>query len=413
MQQLLVIGTVWPEPNSTAAGQYMMTLLSYFKQQGYRITFASSAAPSAHSIDLSALGIDCQAIQLNCSSFDDFVADLRPDIVLFDRFMIEEQYGWRVQKYCPDAVRILDLEDLHGLRQARHQAHKAGRTVAAKDYLNDTCLREIAAIWRSDLALVISTAELKILQDVFAVPAEKCCYLPFVCSRHRIAQIEQQPSYEVREHFVTIGHFRHAPNWDSVLFLKQQIWPKIRKQLPSAELHVYGAYPSKKVVQLDCIKTGFRIKGWAEDAYQVIRQARLMLAPLRFGAGLKGKLFDASCTNTPFVTTDIGAEGLLQQGYIEYSQQVANDASEFATKAVRLYQDEVLWRQVQNSQFKNLVENFDQAEHQQRLTETLQQLKQNLVDHRLKNFTGAMLMHHTMKSTQYMAQWIEAKNRSL
>lgn len=116
---LLIIGFVWPEPNSSAAGGRMLQLITQFQQQGFSITFACPAMDSDFMADLSSLNIDKKSIALNCSSFDTFIRELNPAVVLFDRFMIEEQFGWRVAENCPDALRILDTEDLHCLRLAR------------------------------------------------------------------------------------------------------------------------------------------------------------------------------------------------------------------------------------------------------------------------------------------------------
>src|SRR5690606_14722049 len=102
---LLVIGYVWPEPRSSAAGGHMMQLLECFLADGWRITFASPARSGEHRADLSGLGIEEVEIELNSSSFDDFALALQPDVVLFDRFMMEEQFGWRVAQACPDALR--------------------------------------------------------------------------------------------------------------------------------------------------------------------------------------------------------------------------------------------------------------------------------------------------------------------
>ena len=101
-----------------------MQLISLFQAQGYAITFASPAQDSAFMIDLKSLQVDKKTILLNSESFDAFVHELNPSIVLFDRFMIEEQFGWRVAENCPSALRILDTEDLHCLRLARQKAFK-------------------------------------------------------------------------------------------------------------------------------------------------------------------------------------------------------------------------------------------------------------------------------------------------
>src|SRR5690606_21940569 len=98
---------------SSAAGSRMMQLIHYFKDLGAKITFASVAKLGEHPSDLKALGVEKVQIQLNHSSFDDFIKTLNPEAVVFDRYMTEEQFGWRVAECCPDSIRILDTEDLH------------------------------------------------------------------------------------------------------------------------------------------------------------------------------------------------------------------------------------------------------------------------------------------------------------
>ena len=122
---------MWPEPKSSAAGSRMMQLINVFLSEGYAITFASPCAKSENAFNLDSLGVTQKEIELNNSSFDDFISELKPDIVVYDRFMIEEQFGWRVVENCPEALRILDTEDLHCLRKGREQAFKDKKTFAA------------------------------------------------------------------------------------------------------------------------------------------------------------------------------------------------------------------------------------------------------------------------------------------
>lgn len=404
---LLIIGYVWPEPKSSAAGCRMLSLIELFLAQGWRVTFASPAALGAHHVDLPGMGVAQVEIALNDSRFDAFVHEAAPDVVMFDRFMMEEQFGWRVAQQCPEALRVLDTEDLHFLRNARHQAHKQGRALCDEDLFAEAAQREVAAIYRCDMTLLISEAERDLLVERFAVPPALLHYLPLLVEEVRAEH--DGPGFEQRADFLTIGNFRHAPNWDAVLWLKQAIWPLIRKRLPQAQLRIYGAYPPPKATALHNAKQGFHVMGWAEDVYEVMRAARVCLAPLRFGAGQKGKLVDAMLCGTPSVTTAIGAEGMA--GDLTWPGLLAESPEEIAEAAVRLYEDAALWEEKRRQGFEVLAARFAAKLFQADFLQRLAHLRENLKAHRLANFTGAMLQHHQHKSTQYMSQWIEAKNR--
>lgn len=406
-KSLLIIGWVWPEPNSSAAGSRMVQLIHLFKQQGYQVTFASPAQRTQHMYDLSELDVACQDIALNCDSFDEFVKELQPSAVMYDRYMMEEQFGWRVAKHCPDAVRILDTEDLQSLRNARHQAYKKEGNLNNVDLNTELAVREVAAIFRCDLTIMISPYEVELLTNHYQVPEYLLSYIPFVYDEELLNR-ETRP-YQERQHFVSIGNFRHAPNWDSVLWLKQQIWPKIRKQLPEAELHIYGAYPPKKATDLHCDKTGFLVKGWADDALDVVESAKVLLAPLRFGAGIKGKLADAMLCGTPSVTTAIGAEGMTTEG--GWPGIVAESVEDIVEGAVSVYADQNQWQDASDLAVTTRKLLFSEADYVQTFNQQITEIEGNLEQHRNQNFVGLMLNHHSHRSSQFMSQWIAAKNK--
>jgi len=406
LKKILVIGYVWPEPNSSAAGSHMMSILRLFKSQGWKVEFSTPAQESEHAIDLEKEGISSKSIVLNCDSFDAYIVKYQPDIVLFDRFMMEEQFGWRVAKNCPTALKILDTEDLQCLRNARHQAHKANRDMTKEDLYSDIAKREIAAILRSDISLIISSYELELLTDTFKIDASLLHHLPFMVNLEKCAKTTK--SFLERQHFMTIGNFRHAPNWDVVLYL-QQIWPLIHKQVPKAELHIYGSYPPPKATALHNPKSGFYIKGWAEDALSVMESSRICLAPIRFGAGIKGKLLDAMIMQTPSMTTSVGAEGMFKNE--PWGGVIADDVETFVEAAVKLYNDEETWMQAQKNGTEILHTHYDAKILGKGLIEKILYVEENLEQHRLNNFTGSMLKHHTMMSTKYMSQWIAEKNK--
>jgi glycosyltransferase involved in cell wall biosynthesis len=408
MNKVLVIGYVWPEPNSSAAGTHMMSLLNAFRTQNWDVEFATPAQRTEHMVNLDDYGITSQSIALNCESFDDYVKAYNPDIVMFDRFMMEEQFGWRVDKQCPRALKILDTEDLQCLRNARHTALNAEREFTTDDLHSDIAKREIAAILRCDLSLIISSFEMTLLADVFKVESCILHHLPFMVDLSALPT--RTKTFGERQHFMTIGNFRHAPNWDAVLYL-QKIWPLIRKQLPKAELHIYGAYPPPKATALNNPKTGFLIKGWADNAYEVMQSARVCLAPLRFGAGIKGKLLEAMIMQTPSVTTNIGAEGMNND--LPWPGKIANNTDDFANAAVALYNNQSECEQAQYNGNTLLNSLYNKVQLSSAFIQKIDLIRRDLNTHRGKNFTGQMLKHHTMRSTQYMAQWIAEKNKKL
>ncbi|KAA1154510.1 glycosyltransferase [Pseudoalteromonas distincta] len=408
MKKVLVIGYVWPEPNSSAAGTHMMSLLNAFRAQNWDVEFATPAQRTEHMVNLDDFGITSQSIALNCDSFDEYVKAYNPDMVMFDRFMMEEQFGWRVDKHCPNAIKILDTEDLQCLRNARHEAFKGEREFTTSDLHSDIAKREIAAILRCDLSLIISSYEMSLLNSVFKIEPSLLHHLPFMVDLSSLPTSTK--TFEQRQHFMTIGNFRHAPNWDAVLYL-QKIWPLIRKQLPKAELHIYGSYPPPKATALNNPKTGFLIKGWADNAFDVMQSARVCLAPLRFGAGIKGKLLEAMIMQTPSVTTNIGAEGMHND--LPWPGKIANTADDFANAAVEMYTNQSDFEQAQQDGNTLLNTLYDKAQLSTVLIKKIDSISSDLEAHREKNFTGQMLKHHTMRSTQYMSQWIAEKNKKL
>ena len=403
MKNLVIIGKVFPEPNSTAAGSRMIQLMDLFLAQNYQITFLSTASISENSFDLSSKNIQFQNILLNDNSFDELIKNLNPDYVVFDRFTTEEQFGWRVSEQVPNAVKILDTEDLHFLRNAREKAFKQNKVLENSDLINDVFKRELASILRSDLSLIISEFEMNLLIEKFKFDENILFYLPL------FGEVKKsETSFSERKNFISIGNFLHEPNWHTVLQLKK-LWKDIKKQLPEAEIHIYGAYASEKVFQLHNEKEGFIIKGRAENVESVFSQAKVLLAPIPFGAGIKGKLLESMQFGLPNVTSAVGAEAM--QGNLDWNGLITDNETEFVEKAVLLYQDENLWRKSQENGF-NIIENrFKKELFEPHFIHKIQEISENLESHRNQNFLGQILQHHTLQSTKYLSKWIEEKNK--
>ncbi|WP_075342534.1 glycosyltransferase [Tenacibaculum agarivorans] len=408
-KKVLIIGYVWVEPTSSAAGSRMLQLMNVFLENNYKITFASPAQKGNKALNLVELGVDEVQIELNSSSFDDFISDLNPHIVIFDRFMMEEQFGWRVAENCPDAIRVLDTEDLHFLRKIRHQQLKKGEEFSNEALLqSDDTKREIASILRCDLSLIISTYEMELLKNVFSINENLLLYLPFLLDKINQEAVDSWYSFEDRKHFIFIGNYFHKPNVDTVLQLKQ-IWKRIRKKLPDAEIHIYGAYLTQQIQQLHQPKEGFIVKGYAVDAQEVVRKAKVVLAPIRFGAGIKGKLTEAMLSGTPSITTSIGAEGMHED--LPWNGFVEDDLEVFVEKAVEVYTDKNLWEKSQQNGIAIINTMYDKEKLAKIFIQDINTIGKNLVKHRQENFLGSLLQYQTLQATKYMSKWIEEKNK--
>jgi hypothetical protein len=397
----VIIGFVWPEPTSSAAGIRILQLIHSLLNENYDVVFVTQAQESDFAFDLTSLNVATYKIQVNDSSFDKFIKEQNPDIVLFDRFIMEEQFGWRVADQCPNALRILDTEDLHFLRKERQQKLNQ---ITEKETFSDISKREIASIYRCDVSLIISEIEMNLLRDRFQVPSERLMYLPMWSETVSFVN-----SFQERANFMFVGNFMHEPNWDTVLYLKKEVWPLIREHLPKAEIHIYGAYPTEKVYQLNNEKEGFVIKGRAEDVNEICQKYRLMLAPLRFGAGVKGKFIDAMRNGLPSVTTSLGIESMVEA--TNWPGVVSDNLQTNIDEVVDLYTNEKKWTKMSDLAIETHIEKFTANQWPAIFIENVEKYKLNIKKIREQNFTGAMLMHHLHQGTKFMSKWIELKNQ--
>lgn len=397
VKHLVIIGLVIPEPASTAAGHRMMQLIRLFSEANYKITFMTAS----NNIEFSEK-IEIQKIEINNESFDEKIKKLNPDIVLFDRYVTEEQFGWRVTENCPQAIKIIDTEDLHFLREARRKAFVEKREVSNEDLVNDIFKREIASILRCDLSLIISEFEFQLLKEKFKINPDILFYIPFLTEKIE----KNKTAFQERQHFVSIGNFLHEPNWQTVLKLKS-IWKSIRKQLPEAELHIYGAYASEKVYQLHNDKESFLVKGRTDDVESLFNEYKVLLAPIPFGAGLKGKLWESMQFGLPNVTSSIGSEAMHKN--LHWNGFTEDSDEKFIEKAIELYQNESVWNRANENAYEILNEVFDKKLYVNQFWQKISKIENHLENHRTENYLGKILQHHQLNSTKYMSRWIGEK----
>lgn len=402
--RVLIIGLVWPEPTSSAAGWRMLQLIDELLKLSGDLHFACAASKSDFSHPLENLNVTTHDIFLNDSSFNDFIIDLKPDVVVYDRFIIEEQFGWRVKQKFPNIITVLDTEDLHFVRRARTDAFKKNTEV---NFDTTDCYRELSAIYRCDLSVIISVTEYNLLINHFNIPKEQLLYLPFI--EEEIAEQNQNelPDFNNRKNFMFIGNFIHEPNYQTVLQLKK-IWTFVKKRLPKAEMHIYGAYPSRKIFQLNNVSEGFIIKGKATNVAEVMQKYRVLAAPIPFGAGLKGKFIDGFKNALPNVTTKVGSEGMYVDKWAGF---IAENEVDFVDALCNLYEKEALWTTAVNNGFDILNNHFSAKKWSGVLNKKLLSIQENVNNHRSKLFVQKILWQNNLQATKYMSLWIEQKNK--
>ena len=234
--------------------------------------------------------------------------------------------------------------------------------------------------------------------------------MPFLVNEITVTEFKEFPTFENRNHFITIGNLLHAPNVDAILFLKKEIWPEIKKKLPKAELHIYGAYAPQQISELHSQKEGFLIKGWVVSVSEVMKNARVCLAPLRFGAGLKGKFFDAMKNGTPVVTTSIGAEGI--PGNYSFAGTIVDEAEGIVNASIALYVNKENWLAAQQNGMVILNQRFNHNLYSEKFINQLSLIHDNFQEYRNQNFIGQILQHQSVQATKYMSKWIEEKNKT-
>lgn len=390
---------VWPEPLSSAAGIRTHELARILQNEGYEVHAYSPCAENAAMAAWESLGVRCHHCPGNESGVEPMLRELDPALVVYDRFVMEEHFGWRLRALWPGALHLVDTQDLHALRRGRERSLQRGEESARfpkeEDY-GDDIVRELASLHRADACLVVSPVE-KDWLVARGFSAARVHYLPFS------AEVESAPTpFAERAGFCLLGNFRHAPNVDSVRYTIAELWPRVRAALPGATLHLYGAYPSAMISAL-AGKHGVRVPGQVADHRRALGQHRVLLAPLRFGAGIKGKVLEAWASGTAVAGSPVAFEGIAE----EFGHA---DADALIAEALRLHEEEAAWGAATRAGATILRERFSAAAVRASFLSFLRAAHENRPAWRAE-LTGRMLRLQQNNATKYFSLWIEAKNK--
>ncbi len=237
-----------------------------------------------------------------------------------------------VRSYCPGARVVYDMVDFHGLRMRREAELR--RDAALRDQAERQFKAEIAAARAADVTIAITEDERAAMLQ--AAPDVVVEVLPNIFEMPE----RQFPEPSARRDLLFVGGFWHRPNGDAMLWFANEIFPIIQAEIPDIVLRIVGANAENEVLALGA-RPGIEILGYVPRLDPLFDRHRVFVAPLRYGAGMKGKVGQSLIHSLPVVATTIGAEGM---GLIPGQHLlVADDPAEFAAEVLRLLRDDALW----------------------------------------------------------------------
>lgn len=342
---VLVIDHRLPTPDRDSGSVRMLAWLTLLQAGGRHVVFIPQNATlypqylqplRELNVEVLLPNSDIQALLCELATETDLVVLSRPDVAA--------DYLPRIRLAMPDAVVAYDMVDFHGLRERRR--HQLGAQEHRSLLRHTPLMSEIEndMLAGADVVVAISEPEAMLVRSRLRTT-------PVVIVPNIHSELPNGRNFLERSGFVFVGGFDHPPNRDAVHHLVQQIWPLIRQELPHAELHLVGSQMPADIAELG--GGGVIVHGWLPDLTPVLAGSRVFLAPLRYGAGLKGKVGQAMGLGIPVVATSIGVEGMA-----DAPVAVADDALEFARLAVLLHSDGEIWRHQADAASSYIADQF-------------------------------------------------------
>jgi GT2 family glycosyltransferase/glycosyltransferase involved in cell wall biosynthesis len=330
--RLLVVDPFLPLHDRNSGSLRLFELLKAMVGAGLHVTFAArqAAGQDRYAAELTRLGVSVRPGAPG-AELGRLLREERFDLAWLDFYDLAEQYLPEIRRADPATRVVVDTIDVHYLREQR-QAELTGDPGLLRRAL-ETRRRERAIYRQADALVAITDADRAVVSGL--APGVPVHVVPNVHAAR-----PPGPGFAGRSGLVFVGNFLHVPNVDAVAWMLQEILPALGPHRPT--LTVVGANPPDPLV----LAAGpeVRFTGHVPSTAPLLDAARVSVAPLRFGAGMKGKIGEAMAAGLPVVTTPVGAEGMgLEHGR---DVLVAGDAAEFAGAVAALHTDEALWTEL-------------------------------------------------------------------
>ncbi|HHW4679626.1 MAG TPA: glycosyltransferase [Xylella sp.] len=347
-RSILFIDAVPPRPDRDSGSLRCHQLMRLMVSLGYKLVLhCEERTPSATEVtELRAIGIEATAV---AGGFPSWLLTSQEHYcaVVVCRYHLALAWLPLLRTLLPQTLCILDTVDLHHLREQREAElrHLAGLRAAAAG----TRRRELHAIRSADLVWVVSPTEREYLE--ISLPEARVEVVPNIHD-----MVENIPPFISRNGFLFVGGCCHPPNVDAVRWLLREIFPRIREHMPDAQLHLVGAGLAEAIPGHEAVCPGVSFHGHVPQMAPFLHACRISLAPLRFGAGVKGKVSQALSYGLPVVTTPIGAEGMHLRSGMDVL--IRCDAEGLAMDAVCAHEDPQLWQRLSDNGQRVIKQHF-------------------------------------------------------
>ena len=346
-KRILIFDACTPTPDQDSGSLRMLNLIKILKELGYHVIFMPEnlSYNGNYTSDLQQLGVEC-IYTPHITNPVDYLKEKGKylDVVMLSRYYVAEPVMPFIRAYCPKAQIIFDTVDLHYVRE-RRMAELADDKKLAK-IAEETRIKELKVAKECDVTLVVSPYEVEVLAE--ELPETQVKVLTNI---HKIYGCRK--SFKQRKDIMFIGGYQHTPNVDAIEWFVKDIFPLIEKELPDLKFHIIGSRAPKHIQSM--AKDSIVFQGFVENIEPVMDDIRIAVAPLRFGAGVKGKVNMSMSYGQPVVGTKVAVEGMYTQDEIDCL--MAQTPEQFAKQVIRLYQNEQLWNQISKGGLEN-VQNY-------------------------------------------------------
>jgi glycosyltransferase involved in cell wall biosynthesis len=363
----LFVDNLVPTPDRDAASIDMVLYLRSFVAFGYETTLLPAGDLARRGADVDNLRRDGVRVVAEgwAESVAGFLARERTPFEVILLYRVSLAAGGLLEAlkaHSPQARIVYNTVDLHFLRMEREAMLL--RSVEKLDEAFRVQQIELATIARADCSILLSPVEQPLIADL--LPRARTCVVP-IARAVRGRTVSFGPRHGVR----FVGSFRHQPNVDAMLTFVRETWPLVRRRLATT-LDIVGADPPDEVRALADPASGIAVLGHVEDLDALLDRTRLTVAPLRFGAGTKGKIVTSLAAGVPCVASPIAAEGMGLTDRVHV--RVAATPEAFADAVVEVHEQEPIWTAMSDAGLAFAAQAFSVAEVRQRLAKMLRDL---------------------------------------